>query len=161
MKNIARISNEYNSQLSSDIWNEDLKEYIRNLDVFIDTRNRQFSYDAIENQMLKQNLMKGAKCITVDAKGYVQSEWETFSVYHKCTEKELSLLVEHLEKIFTHKNDYLVENVEELITGHTKIVDKCIISVSYPEFPELQDIVKVIEEMQNGVKVFDEFKLIK
>ena len=59
--------------------------------------------------------------------------------------------------MFTHKNDYLLENVEELITGHTKVVDRCIINVQYPEFPELEDIVRVIEE----VKKYDEYKLIK
>jgi hypothetical protein len=166
MKNIARISRDNHSQLSDDIWNEDLNEHIQSLDVFIDTRNRQFSYDAIRNQRREldefDNTNNGdAQCIIVEAKGYVQSEWESFEVYYKCSDKEVNPLIEHLKKTFTHRNDYLVENVEELITGHTKVVERCVVNVNDPEFPELQDIVKVIEEMQNGVKVYDEYKLIE
>ena len=162
MKNIARISRDYDSHLSTDIWNEDLKEYIQSLDVYIDASNTNFSYDAIRNQIRTieefDNSNKGdAQCISVGAKGYVQAEWEYFWVYYKCTDKEVKPLVKHLAKMFTHKNDYLLENVEELITGHTKVVDRCIINVQYPEFPELEDIVRVIEE----VKKYDEYKLIK
>ena len=90
-----------------------------------------------------------------------QSEWENFTLYYKCSDKEVNPLAEHLKKTFTHRNDYLVENVEELITGHTKVIDRCVVNVNDPEFPELQDIVKVIEEMQDGVKVYDEYKLIE
>ena len=163
MKNIARISQDYNSQLSDDIWNEDLNEYIQSLDVFIETRNKQFSNDGIRNQRRSleefNNTNEGdAVCIVVEANGYVQSEWESFSVYYKCIDKEVSPLIEHLKKYFTHRNDYIVENVEELITGHTKVVDRCVINVQYPEFPELDDIVMVIED---NLGKFDEYKLKK
>ena len=162
MKNIARISKDYHSQLSDDIWNEDLNEYIQSLDVYIRPRNNNFSYDALKNQTRSIfDFYYTNKCIVVEAKGYVQSEWESFSVYYKCRDKEVNPLVEHLKKTFTHRNDYLVENVEELITGHTKVVERCVVNVNDPEFPELQDIVKVIEEMQDGVKVYDEYKLIE
>ena len=166
MKNIAKITRDYDSQLSDDMWNEDLNEYIQSLDVFIEKCNRQFSFDAIRNQRRGfeefDNSNNGnAQCIVIDAKGYSQSEWENFTLYYKCSDKEVNPLVEHLKKTFTHRNDYLVENVEELITGHTKVIDRCVVNVNDPEFPELQDIVKVIEEMQDGVKVYDEYKLIK
>ena len=146
MKNIARISKDYHSQLSNDIWNEDLNEYIQSLDVYIRPRNNNFSYDALKNQTRSIfDFYYTNKCIVVEAKGYVQSEWESFSVYYKCRDKEVNPLIEHLKKTFTHRNDYLIENVEELITGHTKVVDRCV----------------VIEEMQDGVKVYDEYKLIE
>ena len=163
MKNIARISRDYNSQLSDDIWNEDLNEYIQSLDVFIETNNRQFSIDTIRNQRKTIDEFDitnegDAQCISLDAKGYVQSEWESYWVYYKCTDKEVSPLIEHLKKTFTHRNDYLLENVEELITGHSKVVDRCVINVDYPEFPELKDIVKVIED---NLAKYDEYKLIE
>ena len=99
-----------------------------------------------------------AQCISLDAKGYVQSEWESYWVYYKCTDEEVNPLIEHLKKTFTHRNDYLLENVEELITGHSKVVNRCVINVDYPEFPELQDIVKVIED---NLAKYDEYKLIE
>ena len=163
MKNIARISQDYNSQLSDDIWNEDLNEYIQSLDVFIETNNRQFSIDTIRNQRKTIDEFDitnegDAQCISLDAKGYVQSEWESYWVYYKCTDEEVNPLIEHLKKTFTHRNDYLLENVEELITGHSKVVNRCVINVDYPEFPELQDIVKVIED---NLAKYDEYKLIE
>ena len=163
MKNIARISRDYHSQLSDDIWNEDLNEYIQSLDVFIETNNRQFSIDTIRNQRKTIDEFDitnegDAQCISLDAKGYVQSEWESYWVYYKCTDEEVNPLIEHLKKTFTHRNDYLLENVEELITGHSKVVNRCVINVDYPEFPELQDIVKVIED---NLAKYDEYKLIE
>ena len=160
MKNIGRITRDYDSHLSEDQWRDDLQNCLQELDVNVWTKYKQWFWmeELLKNQKTLPDQF--SKNVTVRSLGYCQGEYTLFQIYYNGDDKKLKYLKILLERLYTHKNDYLVENVEELITGHTKVVDRCVVNVSDVEFPELQDIVKVIEEMQGGVKVFDEYKLI-
>ena len=54
-----------------------------------------------------------------------------------------------LKKVFTHKNQYSIEEIEELDSGHSKTITHYTITIMHIEFPEEEDIEKEIKEQHD------------
>tara|TARA_R110002020_G_C16201477_1_gene766302 strand:- start:588 stop:1067 length:480 start_codon:yes stop_codon:yes gene_type:complete len=148
MRTIANIKRDFNSNISNDRWIEDLKEELNYLDVNVWTKYKQNSI--IEEILKNQNTLPDqfSKNVTVKAIGYVQGEYTLFQIYYNGDDYKLKFLKELLERTYTHKNDYLIETIEMLSSGHSKTIDTAIISINDVEFPELNHIKKSINEHQ-------------
>tara|TARA_R110000796_G_scaffold192082_1_gene308813 strand:- start:96 stop:575 length:480 start_codon:yes stop_codon:yes gene_type:complete len=159
MKNIARITRDYDSQMSVERWREDLNNELEQLDVNVWTKDKHWFF--MEQLLKNQDTLPDqfSNSITAESIGYVQGEYAKFQIYYNGEVEKVENLKKILEKTYTHKNDYLIEIIEMLSSGHSRVIDRCVISVDDVEFPELQDIVKVIDEI--GIFVIDEYKLIE
>lgn len=153
MKTIIEISNDYNSDFCYQTKVEDINYLVNELDVFCELRNT--NYINIIEQEKRYNSEKEdyKNKIIINAKGYSQSEWQDYILYYNENElstpqkrMEFSNLVKHLEREFTHQNDYITKKYEQ-----TKIDGKIFNSEPYDytcfyiddiEFPNNEDIIK-------------------
>tara|TARA_R110000850_G_scaffold276690_1_gene419693 strand:- start:139 stop:654 length:516 start_codon:yes stop_codon:yes gene_type:complete len=153
MKTIIEISNDYNSDFCYQTKVEDINYLVNELDVFCELRNT--NYINIIEQEKRYNSEKEdyKNKIIVNAKGYSQYDWQDYVLYYN--EKELktpkdrmyfSNLVKHLEREFTHQNDYIVKKYEQTeIDGkifNSEPYDYTCFYIDDIEFPNNEDIIK-------------------
>tara|TARA_R100000544_G_C2227101_1_gene61564 strand:- start:2579 stop:3067 length:489 start_codon:yes stop_codon:yes gene_type:complete len=160
MKKIARISKDYESYYSQDKWTEDLKVEMREVDVYISLPKDRENWGLVDLLQTEQNTFADqySNCVHIQATGYVQGSFLDYKIYYNGDEDKLKYLKTLLKRTFTHKNDYIVENIEMLPSGHSKIIDKTSFCVNDVEFPKLEDIKNAIEEHEGYA--YDEFQLI-
>ena len=149
MKTIIKISTDYHSTLSHDEFLENIENIVNDgLDCFCEIKNDNL-INVVEEKKNYFSAKEDYKNKTiVEAKGYSQGDWQTYTIYHN--EKEgsnnLSMLVEELEKTFTHQNDYFVENFEQTeINGkkfNSEPHDYTSFCIRHIEFPEKEDVLK-------------------
>jgi len=137
MKTILKIENDYNSNLSFDYWKEIFSE--TDFKFYIESVNKSF-YLPIENEHEKQQFKN---CKIIEAKGYSQSDWQTYKIYFN---GELPEYIETaLKRTFTHKNDYTVSKYEQAeINGkifNAEPHDYTIFCIEHIEFPNENDII--------------------
>ena len=153
MKTIIEISNDYNSDFCYQTKVEDINYLVNELDVFCELRNTNYINIIEQEKRYNSEKQDYKNKIIINAKGYSQSEWQDYILYYN--EKELktpkdrmyfSNLVKHLEREFTHQNDYITKKYEQ-----TKIDGKIFNSEPYDytcfyiddiEFPNNEDIIK-------------------
>ena len=153
MKTIIKITNDYNSDLSYQSKVDDINMIANEINVLCKTKNDKF-INLIEQEKRYSSEKEDYKNkIIIEAKGYCQSEWQTYILYYN--EKELktpqhkmylSDLIQHLERSFTHNNDYSVEKYEQTeIDGkvfNAEPNDYTSFSIVHTEFPEDNDIIE-------------------
>ena len=157
MKTIIEITNDYNSNNSFDLYNQQLKELTKDMDIyvtvdnfFVSTNPIQDSYGEAENFNYK---------LIVSAKGYSQSEWQVYNIYHNNKKDEkLEYLTELLERRFTHFNDYFVSKFDrQEINGKdfdAEPHDFTTFSITDIEFPSEEDVIKTYNDFYG--KDYDE-----
>jgi hypothetical protein len=158
MKIIAKITRDYDSQLSVERWRDDLRNELEQLDVNVWTKDKHWFF--MEQLLKNQDTLPDqfSNSITAEAIGYVQGEYAKFQIYYNGEVEKVENLKKILEKTYTHKNDYLIETIEMLSSGHSRVVNRCVISVDDVEFPGLEDIKKEIGESWE-MERFDEYEL--
>ena len=156
MKTIIEITNDYNSNDSFDLYNQQLIELKKDMDIYVTVENNNFnspikdSYGEAEDFNYK---------LIVSAKGYVQSEWQVYNIYHNNKKDEkLEYLTELLERRFTHFNDYFVSKFDrQEINGKdfdAEPHDFTTFSITDIEFPSEEDVIKTYNDFYG--KDYDE-----
>jgi flagellin-like hook-associated protein FlgL len=146
MKTVIEITNDYYSNNSYDYYKEELQELYSQIDVLVTVANNDYN-NLLESDKDKEDYKH---TLQVDAKGYSQSEWQTYTIYYNDNE-DLEYLVSLLEKSFTHFNDYIVSKFEsQEINGKefsAEPHDYTNFSISNIEFPEKEDVLKAYTDM--------------
>lgn len=166
MKTIIEISKDYNSGYCYQTKVEDINYLVNELDVFCETKNRNFINIIEEEKRYHSEKQYYKNKIIINAKGYSQGEWQDYILYYNKEEiktlKDKSYLeniVIHLERTFTHQNDYIVKKYEQTeIEGkifNSEPYDYTNFYINYIEFPNNEDIMKEYTEIYG--KDFDEF----
>ena len=153
MKTIIKINNDYYSYLAYQSKVDDINYIVNEINVLCETTNNKY-INLIEQEKRYSSEKEDYKNkIIIEAIGYCQSEWQTYTLYYN--EKELktpmhkmyfSDLIQHLERSFTHNNDYSVEKYEQTkIDGkifNAEPHDYTSFSIVHTEFPDDNDIIK-------------------
>lgn len=151
MKTLTKVTieNDYNSNLSYDMRNDDISYLLTELDLFCDIRNNNYINIVSELQYTTKYKDDYKNKIVVEAKGYSQSEWQYYTLYYNkdtINKKLLKQLINTLEKTFTHQNDYIATKTEVVIIDDKKFesepIDYTGLYVSHIEFPTNDDIIK-------------------
>ena len=153
MKTIIKITKDYNSDLAYQSKVDDINMIVNEINVLCETKNNSYINLIEQEQRYSSEKEDYKNKIIIEAKGYSQSEWQTYTLYYN--EKELktpqnrmyfSDLIQNLERSFTHENDYSVEKYEQTeINGvlfNSEPHDYTSFSIVHTEFPEDNDIIK-------------------
>lgn len=144
-KTILKVEQSYDNSLVWEFYKEDVKNISEGLDIHVEHSNTTFENviptkgytDDYKNQM------------TINCIGYVQSEWDRYTIYYNVLNDDIKSLAKELKKVFTHKNQYSIEEIEELDSGHSKTITHYTITIMHIEFPEEEDIEKEIKEQHD------------
>ena len=147
-----RVSNDYDSGFAYEMYREQLMELSKDLDISVYNTNRGMS-NILPNKKIDTDGY--VQSIIVKCQGYSQSEWDEYIIHYNVMTADLSMLIEDLEKLFTHKNDYIVREVEILDSGHELGLDTHVININHIEFPTKCDITR---EINNQCIEFDKLK---
>ena len=153
MKTIIKISKDYYSDLAYQSKVDDVNMIVNEIDVLCEIKNDKFINLIEQEQRYSSEKEDYKNKIVIEAKGYSQSDWQTYTLYYN--EKDLktpmhkmyfSDLIQHLERSFTHNNDYLVEKYEQTeIDGkifNAEAHDHTSFCIIHTEFPENNDIIE-------------------
>ena len=149
MKTVIRISTDYNGDCSLRERNDNIYNLVNDcIEVHCEISNTRM-VNIIEGVKNYSTNKEDFKNVThVIASGYVQGDYQEYKLYHNQPEgdNDLRLLVEELEKTFTHYNDYVVEKFErEEINGKNFDADPhdyTAFCVRHIEFPDKEDVLK-------------------
>lgn len=141
MRTIVRITNDYNSTLSFDMWKEDLTNLVDEIDILCEVSNRDYR-NPIKSTGSEDDYKNS---LSINAHGYSKSDWQEYVIhYNELSDEVISQLTELLEKSFTHKNDYWVEKFEQTeINGKVFNADPhdyTSFCINHIEFPDGSDI---------------------
>ena len=156
MKTIIEITNDYNSTNSYDLYKENLQELTKDMDIYVTIENNLYINPITENYGEVENF--DYKLI-VSAKGYSQSDWQVYNIYHNNKEDEsLEYLIELLERSFTHFNDYFVSKFDRQEINskdfNAEPHDYTSFSITDIEFPSEEDVIKTYNDIYG--KDYDE-----
>ena len=161
MKTIIKITNDHYSTASHDEFLENVNCIVNDgLEVFCEIENNRMT-NVVEHQKNYIFNKEDAKNKTiVEATGYSQGDWQTYILYHNVEDNnnDLQLLIEELEKTFTHMNDYWVEKFEQTEINGKKFNaephDHTSFCIRHIEFPEKEEVLEEYIEIYG--KDFDE-----
>ena len=150
MKTVLRISLEYTGSVSHESFMEELIYLVNetDLEILCKIKNDKFINPVEQAKNYSTDGVKFKYKTTVEAKGYSQSDWQEYTIYHNVEKDNENLirLVDELKKSFTHMNDYWVEKFErEEINGKNFDAEPhdytsfCIRDI---EFPDEDDVLK-------------------
>ena len=152
MKTIIKVKPDYDSSLAWELYKEFLQTISEDQDIHVTNKNSDFL-----NVLPIEITGKGYRAdkpdyknqLTIECRGYSQGDWDTYTIYYNELTDDIKLLAEELKKIFTHKNEYYLQEIEELESGHSKVIDTYGLVISNVEFPDKEDIEKEIKEQYN------------
>lgn len=144
-----KVENDYNNNFSHEIYKDNLIILLDGLDVVVENDNNKFT-NILEELNNNKDWEDYKYHSSVGCVGYSQGDWDCYTIHHnyKDHSEEKKIILEALKeliKLFTHKNDYIVEQVEFLESGHSKVIDVFSISITDVEFPENKDIKYYID----------------
>lgn len=142
-KNVIEVTNDYQNDLSWELYKEDLINLSEDLDIAVHNGNRRMNNVLPSKKIDTDGYHK--KCI-ISCTGYSQSDWDDYTIYYNEDCKELDMLKKELSKVCTHKNDYIMEVHEVLKSGHSKSINMQYVSISHVEFPDEDDIKQSVIE---------------
>ena len=149
-KYVVILINDYDSVFSWYMYLDYVRDLASEIDIAVHNRNRSMSNILPSKKIDTDGYHKS--CI-VGCTGYSQSEWDDYTIYYNEESKELELLKEQISMAFTHKHDYCIEAIETLESGHSMVIDYCIVSIDWIEFPDENDIKDVVRE--SGIQIVD------
>jgi len=142
MKTIIKVKPDYDSSLAWELYKEFLQTISEDQNIHVTNKNSDF-LNVLPTDGYKEDYKNQ---ITIECNGYVQSEWDTYTIWYNKLTDDIKLLAEELKKVFTHKNEYYLQEIEELESGHSKVIDTYGLVISNVEFPDKEDIEKEIKE---------------
>lgn len=151
MKKIKlEVKNDYDSNYSWELYEDNLHDLLDGLDVKVENSNSRNS-NILEKVNSYKKGVEYKNYIDVSCKGYSQSDWDDYKIYFDYSngEEEFSRVedvAKELQKLYTHKNDYWVQQIEVLDSGHTKHLLSFQFSILDIEFPNNSDIKYRIDE---------------
>ena len=165
MKTIIKITNDNFSELSYNYYVENLNYLVNELNVFCELKNNDYINLIEQEKRYTSDKDDYKNKIEVTAKGYSQSDWQTFILYYNENElntpqkrMEFSDLIKQLERNFTHFNDYIVEKFEQTEIDGKKFNsdphDYTSFCIMHTEFPDKDDVLKEYLEIYG--KDYDE-----
>lgn len=152
MKTLLRISKDNFSNLSYDIFIEDVNYLVNELNVHCEVKNNKYINIVEQGKRYQSNIEDYKNKIMIEATGYCQSEWQKYILHYN--ENELntpqqrmyfSSLVKQLERSFTHFNEYFCEKFEYIESnGKQYIENESFDSIGFIidniEFPTEEDV---------------------
>jgi Lhr-like helicase len=128
---------------------EDINYLVNELNVFCELKNSNYINIVEQEKRYSSSKEDYKKSIQIEAKGYCQSDWQTYTLYYKLNGSKqhkayLKSLIQHLERSFTHKNNYCV-NKYDVVTIDGKEFkgeseDHTTFSITNVEFPKVEDV---------------------
>tara|TARA_S200002703_G_scaffold10590_1_gene9916 strand:- start:2357 stop:2860 length:504 start_codon:yes stop_codon:yes gene_type:complete len=162
MKTIIKITNDYMSENSHNEFISNIDSIINDgIEVFCEIKNNRMTNIVEEQKNYIFNKEDAKNKTVVEAKGYSQSEWQTYILHHNAEESnnDLQLLVEELKKSFTHMNDYWVVKFEQIEIDGKKFngdpQDFTSFCIRHIEYPDKEDVLKEYVEIYG--EDFDEY----
>jgi len=156
-KTILEVYNDYDFNLSHADYKENINNLASELDIIIFNENNRL--DNIISDLQKTKYCTNHKdsyknSITINCVGYSQSDWDTYTIYYNDMTNDLKYFCKLLKRLFTHKNDYLIKEIELLDSGYSKVINTHSIMINYIEFPTNKDITETIKHY--GIGHYDE-----
>lgn len=142
---ILEVQNDYDSNWAWEMYIDNLKCIAEELDIRVENENRR-NTNILESINSYKKGVEYKNYIDVRCIGYSQSEWDNYKIYFDDLNDDIKYIAEELKRIYTHKNDYYVKQIEELDSGHQKTLDSFSFSILDVEFPENKDIKYRIDE---------------
>lgn len=165
MKTVIRITNNYQSDDAHREWKEDISyfvnEELKPLQAVTGNNRFQNVVEDVKDYSVEESELENVS--TVVAKGYVQGDWQEYTIYHNQDREDEKFVkfLELLKRSFTHKNDYWVEKFERTgIDGKTfdaQPHDHTSFSITHIEFPSEEDVLKEYQDIYG--KDFDEYEI--
>ena len=145
------ITNDYNSELSYDIRNENIRYLLTELDLYCEVSNTNYINIVEDLKSYSSNKEDYNTFTTVEAIGYSQGECQRYKLYYNkdINKQYLKQLVTLLERSFTHQNDYFCTKKEILLLDgkeYETTLDYTSFCINTIEFPEAKDIIKEYTE---------------
>ena len=169
MKTLVRISTDYFSNLSDDLYKEDINFLVNELNVCCNVDNNHFINIAEQEKRYNSSPEDYTNKITIEAKGYSQNEWQVYTLCYNENELQTNEdkarfngLIEQLKKTFTHRNDYFCEKLEYTEIDGKKFInpepfDMTSFSITNIEFPNKEDIKEIYVSIYG--EDFDEIEI--
>ena len=153
MKKIKlEVKNDYDSGYSWELYKDNLENLLDGLDVRVENSNSRNS-NILEKVNSYRKGVEYKNYIDVSCKGYSQGDWDDYKIYFDYSNDEfieefsrVEDVAKELQKLYTHKNDYWVQQIEVLDSGHTKPLLSFQFSILDIEFPNNSDIKYRIDE---------------
>jgi len=152
------IENDYNGDTAEQERTEDINLIVNEINVFCEISNRDFINIVEQEKRYAGEKEDYKNSIQVNAKGYSQSDWQDYTLYYN--EKELktpqqrmyfSDLVKHLERSFTHNNNYQANQFEVVEIDGKKFKGESeedyYFSITHDEFPDKEEVKKSFTEI--------------
>jgi hypothetical protein len=146
------VENDYDSGFSWELYEDNLHDLLNGLDVRVENSNTRNS-NILEKVNSYRKGVEYKNFIDVNCVGYSQGDWDEYKIYFDYSNEEfieefsrVEDCAKELEKLYTHKNDYVVKQIEELDSGHTKTLESFYFSILDVEFPNNSDIKYHIDE---------------
>ena len=151
MKTLIKIEKDNYSNLAYEQKIEDINLIVNEIDVFCIIKNNDFE-NIVNNQRRYSTHKEGYnECISISAVGYSQSEWQDYVLYYNIDKEDkkqvayLASLVQHLERSFTHNNNYIASKINYVTiegkTFETAAEDYSGFCIPWCEFPSEDEVL--------------------
>jgi len=151
-KTLLIIEKDNFSNLSYDMFIEDINYLVNELNIYCEVKNKDY-LNIVEQEKRYQSSIEDYKnSIAIEAKGYSQSEWQTYILHYNDDELISSMqknyfesLLNQLKRSFTHFNDYLCQKYEYIEINGKKYIenesfDTCGFVIENIEFPNEEEV---------------------
>tara|TARA_R110002072_G_scaffold264865_1_gene423786 strand:- start:10 stop:537 length:528 start_codon:yes stop_codon:yes gene_type:complete len=150
------ISNDYDSSSAWDIYIEQIKYIVNELDVHCEIRNKKLINIVEQEQKYNTDINEYDNKIIIETIGYSQSEWQAYELYYNYfqSKEQKALfdgLVVLLKRSFTHFNNYYFELIESIIVEgkeyeNNKYIENGGFFIDWIEFPNNDDILDAFKD---------------
>jgi len=159
MKTLLKITTDNFSEISTENYKENINYLVNELNVFCTLKNNDYQNIIEDEKRYHSNKEEYKNSIKIEAKGYCQSEWQTYILRYNendidTPQKRMYFvdLVKQLQRSFTHFNDYFCEKFEYTEIEGKKFInpeayDVTSFEISNTEFPGIEDIKKEYDEI--------------
>ena len=132
--------------LSYEYFKEAINELVNEMDLLCEVKNDKFINIVEDEKRYHSNKEDYKNTFTISAKGYSQSDWQEYIIYTNEDQdsNNIVVLTEHLQKSFTHFNDYSVNKYDiKTIEGEEykgEPYDYTTFCINYIDFPTNEEI---------------------
>ena len=152
MKTLVTIEKENYSDISYNMFIEDINYLVNELNVYCEVRNKNYTNIVEQEKRYTSNIDDYKNSIVIEAKGYSQNDWQTYILRYNLNELEtpiqktyLQSLVNQLKRSFTNFNDYYCQKYKYIeIDGKRYVATESFDSIGFTidniEFPNEEDV---------------------
>ena len=152
MKTLLKISKDNFSNLSYDMFIEDVNYLVNELNVHCEVKNKHYINIIEDNKRYQSSIEDYDSHVVIEAQGYSQSHWQTYILYYNENELNTPMqksyfesLIKQLERSFTHFNEYYCEKFEYIESNGKQYIenesfDSTCFCIDNIEFPSEEDV---------------------